>query len=195
MKKATVILALVGLFNATAYAQQSGYWGGLLYGLAQGIAQQQQAKFEREQKQQREQEIQAEIQTFLDQIESQKREREAALALQRQFQTVLREISETLSQLNPEMREQAREGLWRELESGRLDKNVVLRAVMALTLLEYPTQALQVYREKMGKAAKLVVVGMEANEFSIADPNDAGMLDVVGFDANTPSVIADFIRN
>ena len=36
MKKATVILALVGLFNATAYAQQSAYWGGLLQGLAQG---------------------------------------------------------------------------------------------------------------------------------------------------------------
>ena len=29
-------------------------------------------------------------------------------------------------------------------------------------------------------------------EFSIADPNDAGMLDVVGFDTATPSIIADF---
>jgi hypothetical protein len=29
---------------------------------------------------------------------------------------------------------------------------------------------------------------------SIADPNDGGMLDVVGFDAAAPELIADFIR-
>jgi len=34
---------------------------------------------------------------------------------------------------------------------------------------------------------------MVSNQFSLADPNDAGMLDVVGFDANTPTIIADFI--
>ena len=46
----------------------------------------------------------------------------------------------------------------------------------------------------MGIAAKLVVVGMVSNGFSIADPNDAGMLDAVGFDTATPAVIADFAR-
>ena len=40
--------------------------------------------------------------------------------------------------------------------------------------------------------AKLVVIGMVSNGFNIADPNDGGMLDVVGFDTATPSVIADF---
>ena len=43
-----------------------------------------------------------------------------------------------------------------------------------------------------GIAAKLVVVAMASNGFSIADPDDAGMLDVVGFDTATPEVIADF---
>jgi 60 kDa SS-A/Ro ribonucleoprotein len=38
------------------------------------------------------------------------------------------------------------------------------------------------------------VVGMVSNGFSIADPSDGGMLDVVGFDAAAPAVIADFIR-
>ena len=57
----------------------------------------------------------------------------------------------------------------------------------------HPTQALREYRERMGIAAKLVVVAMTSNEFSIADPNDAGMLDVVGFDTATPTVLADFI--
>lgn len=57
-----------------------------------------------------------------------------------------------------------------------------------------PVQALEKYRQKMGRNAKLVVVGMVANDFTIADPNDAGMLDVVGFDAAAPTVIADFSR-
>ncbi|MGA7326339.1 MAG: TROVE domain-containing protein [Rhodomicrobium sp.] len=59
----------------------------------------------------------------------------------------------------------------------------------------HPVQALREYRTKTGLPAKLVVVGMVSNGFSIADPNDGGMLDVVGFDAAAPAVIADFIRD
>lgn len=59
----------------------------------------------------------------------------------------------------------------------------------------HPHQALASYRKASGNAAKLVVVGMESNDFTIADPSDAGMLDVVGFDASAPKVIADFIRS
>jgi 60 kDa SS-A/Ro ribonucleoprotein len=33
---------------------------------------------------------------------------------------------------------------------------------------------------------------MVSNGFSIADPDDPGMLDVVGFDTGTPAVIAGF---
>jgi 60 kDa SS-A/Ro ribonucleoprotein len=58
----------------------------------------------------------------------------------------------------------------------------------------HPVQALQQYRQRTGIAAKLMVVGMTATGFSIADPNDSGMLDVVGFDAGAPAVMADFIR-
>jgi len=57
----------------------------------------------------------------------------------------------------------------------------------------HPAQALRQYRERMGVAAKLVVVAMTSNGFSIADPDDAGMLDAVGFDTATPQVISDFI--
>ena len=56
----------------------------------------------------------------------------------------------------------------------------------------HPAQALRDYREKTGIAAQLVVVGMVSNGFSIADPHDAGMLDVVGFDTATPQLISDF---
>jgi 60 kDa SS-A/Ro ribonucleoprotein len=58
----------------------------------------------------------------------------------------------------------------------------------------HPHQALEEYRQKMGIAAKLIVVGMTATEFSIANPGDAGMLDVVGFDAAAPAVMSNFIR-
>jgi 60 kDa SS-A/Ro ribonucleoprotein len=57
----------------------------------------------------------------------------------------------------------------------------------------HPAQALRAYRERMGIAARLVVVAMASNGFSIADPDDGGMLDVVGFDTATPNVLADFI--
>lgn len=58
----------------------------------------------------------------------------------------------------------------------------------------HPVQALQLYKEKMGIDAKLVVNAMVPNPFSIADPTNPNMLDVVGFDANSPSVVADFCR-
>ena len=59
---------------------------------------------------------------------------------------------------------------------------------------EHPVQTLREYRKRTGIKAKLIVVGMVANEFTIADPNDAGMLDVIGFDTATPAVMADFAR-
>ena len=58
----------------------------------------------------------------------------------------------------------------------------------------HPHQALVEYRRRSGIAAKLVVVGMTATGFSIADPSDAGMLDVVGFDGAVPSLITEFAR-
>jgi len=58
----------------------------------------------------------------------------------------------------------------------------------------HPTQALQQYRQKMGRPAKLVVVGMTGNAFTIADPTDSGQLDVVGFDSGVPEVISNFAK-
>lgn len=56
----------------------------------------------------------------------------------------------------------------------------------------HPVQALAKYRQEMGMAAKLIVVGMVSNGFSIADPKDGGMLDVVGFDTAAPQLMSDF---
>lgn len=56
----------------------------------------------------------------------------------------------------------------------------------------HPFQALQQYRDKTGIGARLIVVGMTSTGFTIADPSDPGMLDVVGFDTSAPQVMADF---
>jgi 60 kDa SS-A/Ro ribonucleoprotein len=81
-----------------------------------------------------------------------------------------------------------------------LERGLSVDAFVVLTDSEtwagdiHPVQALRQYRARTGIAAKLVVVGLVSNGFSIADPDDAGMLDVIGFDTATPAVIADFVR-
>jgi 60 kDa SS-A/Ro ribonucleoprotein len=54
--------------------------------------------------------------------------------------------------------------------------------------------ALEQYRTNTGIPAKVIVVGMTSSGFTIADPEDAGMLDVVGFDTAAPGLMADFAR-
>jgi 60 kDa SS-A/Ro ribonucleoprotein len=57
----------------------------------------------------------------------------------------------------------------------------------------HPAQALNEYRQATGIPAKLVVMGMCSNGFSIADPRDPGMLDVVGFDTTVPQAMREFV--
>jgi 60 kDa SS-A/Ro ribonucleoprotein len=59
----------------------------------------------------------------------------------------------------------------------------------------HPHKALQEFRQKSGRPAKLAVFGMAVNGFTIADPNDSGMMDVVGFDTAAPAAVADFFRD
>ena len=57
-----------------------------------------------------------------------------------------------------------------------------------------PSEALKQYREHSGiRDAKLIVVAMTSNGFTIADPDDPGMFDMVGFDSHAPEVMREFI--
>lgn len=58
----------------------------------------------------------------------------------------------------------------------------------------HPFQELERYREHVGHDVAQVVVGMTATDASIADPNDQRSLDVAGFDASVPNLVADFVR-
>jgi 60 kDa SS-A/Ro ribonucleoprotein len=85
--------------------------------------------------------------------------------------------------------------LWAEAKKVEIDTFVIYTDSETWAGAMHPSQALRQYRHKMGIPAKLVVVGMVSNGFTIADPNDAGMLDVVGFDTASPSLISDFARS
>jgi len=57
----------------------------------------------------------------------------------------------------------------------------------------HPSQALDHYRRRNGADVRLAVVGMTATNTSIARPDDPLSLEVVGYSADTPGVIRDFI--
>jgi len=57
-----------------------------------------------------------------------------------------------------------------------------------------PVQALRDYRKKFVATAKNVVIGTSVSNFTIADPKDAGMLDISGFDTAAPQIIAEFSK-
>lgn len=58
-----------------------------------------------------------------------------------------------------------------------------------------PVKLLKEYRRKTGIPAKLIVVGMVSNGFSVADKDDKNMCDLVGFDTQSPQIISSFIRD
>jgi 60 kDa SS-A/Ro ribonucleoprotein len=59
---------------------------------------------------------------------------------------------------------------------------------------EHTMQTLERYRRETGIPAKLVTVDMTATRSSIGDPQDAGVMCVVGMDTAAPGLISDFIR-
>lgn len=57
----------------------------------------------------------------------------------------------------------------------------------------HPKVALANYRKEFVKDARQIVMATSASNFSIADPNDQLALDIAGFSADVPQVIAAFI--
>jgi len=57
----------------------------------------------------------------------------------------------------------------------------------------HPTPVLKQYRKDFNPNAKLIVIGMTSNGFTVADPNDRNSLDIVGFDTSMHSIISEFV--
>ena len=59
---------------------------------------------------------------------------------------------------------------------------------------EHMCQAIEKYRQQTGIDARVAIVAMCATGTTLNDPLDPGTLSVVGFDTNTPNIVADFGR-
>lgn len=82
--------------------------------------------------------------------------------------------------------------LWAAQKKVKVDHFIVLTDNDTYAGNIKPHQALKQYQDKMGIPARLSVVGLDSNGFTIAEPGNPFMLDVVGGDANLPKVLAEF---
>lgn len=60
---------------------------------------------------------------------------------------------------------------------------------------KHPVRGLAEYRQAAGIPARLAVIAMAAERYCLLDPNDAGQLEVAGFDPSVPRVLSDFLAN
>lgn len=82
--------------------------------------------------------------------------------------------------------------LWATANKVKVDTFVIYTDNETWAGSVHPHQALRQYRDWSGIDARLVVVGLTATDFTIADPADPGMLDIAGFDAALPTLLTDF---
>jgi 60 kDa SS-A/Ro ribonucleoprotein len=82
--------------------------------------------------------------------------------------------------------------LWATANKVKVDTFVVYTDNETWAGSVHPHQALRRYRDWSGIDARLVVVGLTATDFTIADPADPGMLDIAGFDSALPTLLTDF---
>ena len=83
---------------------------------------------------------------------------------------------------------------WALRERREFDVFVIYSDMESWVGEQHAMDALREYRQRMGIDAKLICVSMVGNRFSLADPNDGGALDVVGFDSSAPSLMSVFAR-
>lgn len=83
--------------------------------------------------------------------------------------------------------------LWAQAQGKEYDAFVIYTDNETWAGAMQPMEALRRYRASHVRDARLAVVGMTATQFSIADPQDVGSMDVVGFDASAPATLANFI--
>lgn len=59
---------------------------------------------------------------------------------------------------------------------------------------KHPSRALADFRSEVNPAVRCVGASLAAAGHSIADPRDEGVLQIGGFDATLPRVVAGFLR-
>ncbi|OCT85415.1 60 kDa SS-A/Ro ribonucleoprotein isoform X1 [Xenopus laevis] len=105
---------------------------------------------------------------------------------------LLHEVVEKMSDITMGSTDCALPMLWAQKTNTAADIFIVFTDCETNVEDVHPATALKQYREKMGIPAKLIVCAMTSNGFSIADPDDRGMLDICGFDSGALDVIHNF---
>lgn len=107
--------------------------------------------------------------------------------------TSLSEAMNKISNLNFGATDASLAFQWARENKVALDGMIIITDNQTNTGRMHPVQAQKKYRNNLGLDTRLVVMGVAANEFSVADPDDGDSLDVVGFDSAAPAVVTDFI--
>ena len=82
--------------------------------------------------------------------------------------------------------------LWALEENVPVDEFVVVTDNETHSGRMHPFQALQMYRSRVNPNARMVVLAMTSAKSSIADPSDAGMLDIVGMSPDVLNILVEF---
>lgn len=83
---------------------------------------------------------------------------------------------------------------WAKQNNKKYDAFVIYTDSETWFSKDTPANTLRDYREASGiKNAKLVTVAMTSDGFTISDPADTNMMDMVGFDCKAPTVLQEFI--
>ena len=84
--------------------------------------------------------------------------------------------------------------IWAKTQNKAYDVFIIITDNKTNTNTINPIDAFREYRTNMNIDSKLIIISTSANKFSIADPNDIGMMDITGFDGDTPRIIQDFVN-
>nr|KAG5707791.1 hypothetical protein BaRGS_015951 [Batillaria attramentaria] len=84
--------------------------------------------------------------------------------------------------------------VWAQEEKKKYDAFIIYTDSETWFSRDTPANALRHYRDASGiQNARLATVAMTSGGFTLADPADLNMLDMVGFDTEAPTVLQDFI--
>ncbi|XP_074655790.1 RNA-binding protein RO60-like isoform X2 [Tubulanus polymorphus] len=104
----------------------------------------------------------------------------------------LRTVTRKVSRIRMGSTDCAAPILWATTNKKQFDVFVVYTDSETAVGPVHPSEALKRYRLKSGRDARLIVCAMTSNGFTLADPEDKGMLDMTGFDTEAPGIIRDF---
>lgn len=84
--------------------------------------------------------------------------------------------------------------IWAMTEKRVIDLFVILTDNETWAGGQHPFEALRQYRRTVNPNARLAVVAMCANSFTLNSPEDKGSIDLIGFDTQTPVILDGFAR-